>query len=77
MHEKNASKWSQAVKSLPDRVMGFAMNASLDTLPTNANLCNWKKILNSCSLPEDRSDTDACFEQLLGCSQPPSLQCQA
>ena len=48
MNEKNASKWSQAVMSQPDRVLRFAINASLVTLPTNANLRKWKKILNSC-----------------------------
>ena len=35
------SYWAEAVSSLPDREMRFAYNASIDTLPTNANLALW------------------------------------
>ena len=48
---ENAKIWSQAVTSLPDRIMKFAINASLDSLPTNANLHKWKKLTSpQCSL---------------------------
>ena len=50
-NEKNASVWSQVVTSLPDRIMKFAINASLETLPTNSNLFKWKKLSSPhCSL---------------------------
>ena len=48
LNEKNASVWSHVVTSLPDRIMKFAINASLETLPTNSNLFKWKKINNPC-----------------------------
>ena len=40
---QSGTYWSEAVYSLPDREMRFACNATIDTLPTNANLALWYK----------------------------------
>ena len=38
-----AKAWADALRSLPPEVFKFALNASHDTLPHNANLYMWKK----------------------------------
>ena len=48
LNEKNVSVWSQVVTSLPDRIMKFAINASLETFLTNSNLFKWKKLCSPC-----------------------------
>ena len=46
-----AELWARAVQCLPPEPMKFALNASLDTLPTNANLHTWgKKSSDVCAL---------------------------
>lgn len=48
---KSPELWVKAVQTLPPEPMKFALNASLDTLPTNSNLHIWgKKAYNLCSL---------------------------
>ena len=43
--------WVKAVQELPPEALKFALNASLDTLPTNANLQMWgKKASDICCL---------------------------
>ena len=41
--DDDLSYWAEAVSTLPDREMKFAYNATIDTLPTNANLALWYK----------------------------------
>ena len=50
--EGNARElWVTAVQRLPSEAMKFALNASLETLPTNSNLHMWGKRSNgSCAL---------------------------
>ena len=38
-----AAVWAKAVQALPSNAMKFALNATHDTLPHNANLHLWKK----------------------------------
>ena len=46
--------WVRAVRGLPPETMKFALNASLNTLPTNANLHMWgKKPTNICPLCQE------------------------
>ena len=46
-----AELWVKAVQGLPPEAMKFALNASLDSLPTNNNLHNWgKKSRDTCAL---------------------------
>ena len=42
--------WAEAVASLPDEALKFALNAALDTLPHNINLYLWKKSSDHCHL---------------------------
>ena len=43
--------WVRAVQNLPPEPMKFALNAALDTLPTNSNLHRWgKKSYDTCPL---------------------------
>ena len=39
----SAGIWSTAIQNLPQNLLKFALNASLDTLPHNSNLFQWKK----------------------------------
>ena len=39
-----AQNWSTAIFSLPEWVFKFALNAIMDTLSPNSNLCRWKKL---------------------------------
>ena len=48
---KNGSTWTSVVLSLPEKVFKFALNATMDTLPCNKNLCLWRKLPSpSCPL---------------------------
>ena len=35
--------WSRVIRSLPEEQLKLAINAAVDVLPDNANLCLWKK----------------------------------
>ena len=49
--EKSPNLWVKAVQALPPEPLKFALNASLNTLPTNSNLHTWgKKASDRCSL---------------------------
>ena len=43
LDQECARVWSGIVKALPEEQMKFALNAALDVLPHNSNLCLWKK----------------------------------
>ena len=45
--ENSPEQWVRAVQGLPPEPMKFALNASLDVLPTNNNLFIWKKRLTA------------------------------
>ena len=47
---ESAGTWSTAIQSLPQNLLKFALNASLDTLPHNSNLFRWE-IMTICKLP--------------------------
>ena len=50
--------WARAVQDLPPEPLKFALNASLDTLPSNANLQMWGKKLNDiCPLCQSARQT--------------------
>ena len=50
--------WARAVQDLPPEPMKFALNASLNTLPTNANLHTWgKKPTDICPLCQTTRQT--------------------
>jgi len=52
--ENSPELWVKAVEGLPPEPLKFALNASLDTLPTNANLHTWgKKANNICPFGRD------------------------
>jgi hypothetical protein len=52
--ENSTELWVKAVQALPPEPMKFALNASLDTLPTNANLHTWgKKTRDTCPLCQE------------------------
>ena len=52
--EASPDIWVKAVKGLPPETLKFALNASLDTLPTNKNLHLWgKKSLAICPLCQE------------------------
>ncbi|CAI8036211.1 hypothetical protein GBAR_LOCUS20310 [Geodia barretti] len=52
--EYSPQLWVKAVQSLPPEVMKFAINASSNTLPTNANLHLWgKKNSDVCRLCQE------------------------
>ena len=52
--ESSPQLWVKAVQSLPPEVMKFAINASSNTLPTNANLHLWgKKNSDVCRLCQE------------------------
>ena len=42
-HTKAASVWARSTQSLPSAQMKFALNATTDTLPHNANIALWRK----------------------------------
>ena len=49
--ENSPQLWVKAIQGLPPEPLKFALNASLDTLPTNANLHTWgKKASDVCAL---------------------------
>lgn len=49
--EASPALWVKAVQGLPPEPLKFALNASLNTLPTNANLHTWgKKTRDTCAL---------------------------
>ena len=49
--QKSPNLWVKAVQALPPEPLKFALNASLNTFPTNANLHTWgKKASDSCFL---------------------------
>ena len=52
---KSPDLWVKTVQGLPPEPLKFALNASLDTLPTNANLYTWAK-----------KDSDTCAAVILG-----------
>ena len=46
-----AALWSKCVGRLPPEPLSFILNATVESLPTNANICKWGKIpLPSCAL---------------------------
>ena len=48
---KSPQLWVRAVQNLPPEPVKFALNAALDTLPTNSNLHQWgKKSYDTCPL---------------------------
>ena len=46
IHQDAASIWARSTQSLPSTLMKFALNATSDTLPHNANLSLWRKSAN-------------------------------
>ena len=62
--EKSPNLWVKAVQALPPEPLKFALHASLNTFPTNANLHTWgKKASDSCSLCCE-AITRTCPQQL-------------
>ena len=54
MGDTSPDLWVRAVHGLPPETMKFALNASLNTLPTNANLHMWgKNPTNICPLCQE------------------------
>ena len=52
--ETSPELWVKAVQGLPPEPLKFALNASLNTLPTNANLHMWgKKTRDNCILCQE------------------------
>ena len=52
--ETSPELWVKAVQGLPSEPLKFALNASLNTLPTNANLHTWgKKTRDNCILCQE------------------------
>ena len=50
--------WMRAIQALPPEPLKFTLNASLDTLPTNANLHKWgKKSSDTCPLCKSARQT--------------------
>ena len=63
--EESDLTWSSAIYSLPRRVLSFAINASIDTLPTFRNLKLWgKKMSANCKLC---GNTQTLLHVLAGC----------
>ena len=59
--------WVKAVQGLPPEAMKFAINAAVDTLPTNANLCLWgKKASDICCLCREARQS---LVHMLNCCQ--------
>ena len=59
--EKSPVLWVKAVQGLPPEPLKFALNASLNTLPTNANLHTWgRKSKDTCT----RSIVSLCLISL-------------
>ncbi len=54
VEEEASSLWASAITSLPPEQMKFALNASQDTLPHNANLSLWRNLPSSCKLCGER-----------------------
>ena len=52
--EEASSIWASTITSLPSEQLKFALNASQDTLPHNANLSRWKNLPSSCKLCGER-----------------------
>ena len=53
--QKSPQLWVVAVEGLPPEPLKFTLNAVLDTLPTNSNLCRWgKKSHDTCPLCSSR-----------------------
>ena len=50
-HEKTDLSWKSIIYDMPQNVLKFAVNAAIDSLPSNKNLYRWGKRLNDlCSL---------------------------
>ena len=65
--ETSPELWVKAVQGLPPEPLKFALNASLDTLPTNAKLHAWgKKTRDTCPLCNEHRQTPPCTKQLPG-----------
>ena len=63
--EESDLTWRSAIYSLPRRVLSFAINASIDTLPTFRNLKLWgKKMSANCKLC---GNTQTLLHVLAGC----------
>ena len=63
--EESDLTWRSAIYSLPRRVLGFAINSSIDTLPTLRNLKLWgKKMSSNCKLC---GNTQTLLHVLAGC----------
>ena len=56
--ESSPASWVKAVQGLPPEPLKFALNATLNTLPTNANLHTWgKKSSDVCNLCKEHRQT--------------------
>ena len=56
--EASPATWVKAVQGLPPEPLKFALNATLNTLPTNANLHTWgKKTKDTCYLCKEHRQT--------------------
>ena len=63
--EESDLTWRSAIYSLPRRVLRFAINSSIDALPTFRNLKLWgKKMSSNCKLC---GNTQTLFRLLAGC----------
>ena len=63
--EESDLTWRSAIYSLPPRVLSFAINASIDTLPTFRNLKLWReKMSANCKLC---GNTQTLLHVLSGC----------
>ena len=63
--EESDLTWRSAIYSLPRRVLSFAINSSIDTLPTFRNLKLWgKKMSSNCKLC---GNTQTLLHVLAGC----------
>ena len=63
--ERTDATWKSFIFNLPKGTMKFVLNASINTLPTKANLCLWgKRTNNKC-----RCGTKETLNHLLNCCQ--------
>lgn len=71
--DRIASLWSRSISQLPQEPMKFAMNATLEFLPTNSNLYQWgRKSYSTCPLCKDKHQS--LQHVLNGCSKAQELR---
>ena len=61
--------WSRVVWTLPEEQLKFGINAAVDVLPHNANLCLWKKKGKSILSPLPQKPVPPTSPQQLPCGE--------